>query len=96
MATITNNNIHVENSYMYSKDCMKDALELWRGKYPEYDVFIHRTDNDMIREWCVHNVLYELGIAKERTKDVDLNWPQKWYARVGYFVFGGICKLFTH
>ena len=32
-----------------------------------------RTIESMKIEWCVHNILYDVGIERDRTKDVDLN-----------------------
>ena len=46
-------------------------LLLW---YDEQHSFGFNRSLDSLRvEWTVHNILYELGIEKNRTKDVDLN-----------------------
>ena len=37
-----------------------------------------RSSESLEAEWGVHNVLYRLGIFRSRTKDVGLNFPQKW------------------
>lgn len=45
-----------------------------------------RTVSSMTREWKSHNILYDLHICRKRTKDVDLEYPQKWYYKIGYFI----------
>lgn len=45
-----------------------------------------RTKFGMINEWRVHNLLYSLGIERDRTKSVNLNINQPWYAKLAYFV----------
>lgn len=40
----------------------------------------------MIYEWRTHNLLYALGIAKNRTGSVDLNTGQPWYIKVLYAI----------
>ena len=40
----------------------------------------------MVREWKTHNLLYWLHIAREHTKDVDLEYPQKTWKTVFYFI----------
>lgn len=54
-------------------------------KYP-----ITRTVNSYIREWVGHNRLYELGIAKEHTKDVDLQEPSSLLNELIWLILGGI------
>lgn len=49
----------------------------------------------MVNEWSVHNLLYSLGIQKDRTKDVDLNINQHWYIKVGYFLLSPIYFIFN-
>ena len=36
-----------------------------------------------------------LGLLRKRTGDTDLNWPQKWYIRLGYAVLGTIVWPFV-
>jgi hypothetical protein len=36
----------------------------------------------------VHNRLYKLHILRDRTKDVDLEYKQKWYLKVLYSILG--------
>lgn len=39
----------------------------------------------MIREWRGHNLLFALKIFKKHTRDVDFEYPQKWYFKIGYY-----------
>ena len=48
----------------------------------------------MVLEWAAHNMLYNLNIQRERTKDVDLDYPQKWYYKVGYGICGVVALIF--
>lgn len=40
----------------------------------------------MVNEWRVHNLLYSLGIQRDRTRSVDLNINQPWYMRLIYTI----------
>ena len=42
----------------------------------------------MCLEWATHNALYACHIARDRTKDCDLNYPQNVFVSVAYTVFG--------
>lgn len=87
--TITDNNLHIERSYRYYKKSFRDVFDWARTENPASNVW-KRSFWSLEREWATHNALYALGIARERTADVDLNYPQKWYARVGYAIVGTI------
>lgn len=80
-------NLHIVDSYKVSKWQMRGYLNDTRKKYN-----ISRTNFSMILEWATHNLLYSLHICRNRTKDVDLEYPQKWYYKVGYF-FTGLLAL---
>lgn len=83
---ISDNNICIINSYRYkSKIEMKEILFYLKTLHPDNIVFT-RSINSLIREWRSHNLLYKLGIARKRTKDVDLDYPQKWYYTIAYFM----------
>lgn len=41
------------------------------------DCVLERSNFSLLLEWASHNLLYDLHIARERTKDVDLEYPQK-------------------
>lgn len=80
-------NTRIYNSYQIKKiKDMKNILLYIREKYPT-QVLSHnqRSLFGMINEWRAHNLLYKLGIARERTKHVDLNLGDTIPRRVGYF-----------
>ena len=90
--TITSNNINIKNSYkVTSRERMKVILNIIKEYVEDYDEgietpFDHRSIKSMIREWVAYNNLYTLGYKKEQTKSIDLNYPQKWYVPVIYWV----------
>ena len=86
---ITDNNIHLIDSYLIPKEKMVWELIKIRNLHPSCPVF-QRSFRSLKAEWCSHNAAYFLGIKRERTKDVDLNYPQPWYVRLGYYVGGAI------
>lgn len=90
---ITNNNIHIQDSYKYSKYIMRSTLQIYKDQFKEYDVF-KRSITSMVLEWATHNMLYNLNIQRHRTKDVDIDFPQKWYYKIGYSIFGIIALIF--
>lgn len=90
--TITPHNIHIKDSYiiMYPFE-MRNILEKLKKLLEESGItmdtpFNHRSICSMIREWIAHNNAYVLGYKKERTGNVDLNYSQKWYVKVLYFM----------
>ena len=58
------------------------------------DVVRFRSKTSLLHEWGAHKLLYQLGILESHTESVDLNYPQSWYEKIGYFVVGGIAVLF--
>lgn len=82
-------NIHIDNSYMVFKCEFKPYLEDYHRDHPDCDVF-KRSMFSLQMEWATHNALYALHIARKRTKDVDLNYPNKWawlYNIIGVLVW---------
>ena len=96
--TISTSNIHIEDSYkvispLYMKYVLSDIIEFLNSNHITMDTpFNHRSICSMVNEWKTHNNLYKLNIEPERTKDCDLNYPQKWYMPIIYF-FGGLVVI---
>lgn len=92
-------NISIRNSYL-----IKPILEIEKKLFiithdDEYINFIRRggyqrTVDDMMKEWCAHNLLYDLHILRNRTKDTDLEYKQKPIVKFGYSVLYFIYKIF--
>ena len=85
---VTDNNIHISNSYEYSKNSFGAVFSMLRRKYPKNMVLLNRSDKSMAREWATHNLFYDLNLFRFRTADVDLNYPQRWWEKLGYFIIG--------
>ena len=91
---VTPNNIHIYDSWIYSKHGFQSRLELIQEEHPECEVFKHRNYWHMKMEWATHNLLFDLGLWQDHTEDVDLNWPQKWYISLAYTIVGPVARLF--
>ena len=91
--TIDSSNLHIEDSCVVPKGWFNYALTTIQNVYPTSDVW-KRSEGSLRREWATHNMLYALGMWKDRTKDVDLNYPQKWYMKVAYNIVGMVALLF--
>ena len=87
--TATSNNIKIIDSWQVSKKKFQIELNGIKAEQPECEVW-KRSDCSLCHEWAIHNALYCLGIARSHTKDVDLNYPQKWYVTFAYNFFGAI------
>lgn len=96
VVTISKDNIHIENSYrIYSRTVMYEFLEELKKQLKIACIttetpFNHRSVNSMVNEWVAHNNLYVLHYKTDQTKSVDLDYPQKWYCRLGYWLLSRI------
>ena len=86
---VSQNSIKLIDSYLVSKRAF--STELWqiRGKEPSLPLW-ERSERSLHCEWATHNLLYALGMWRSRTKDVDLNFEQKWYMKLAYGVVGTV------
>lgn len=82
---ISTNNIHIADSFQYTTKKDERNNSVFEKLYPDHIVFT-RSISSLVKEWQSHNLLYRLRIAKDRTKDVDLECPQKWYYKIAYFL----------
>ena len=89
--TYTDDNIHIDDSCKISKRYMESALSAIEAAHPVLSVW-RRSPKSLKREWATHNLLYRLGLWKSRTRDVDLNYPNKWEWL--YNITGAIALLF--
>ena len=92
MYYINDSNINIKNSCEISKKDFDNIINEIRSKFTN-SVLTNRSNYSLKMEWAVHNMMYNFGIYKSRTKDVDLNYPQKWYEKLLYNVFGPISWL---
>lgn len=90
---VTENNIHIKDSYKISKKYFESILKEIKKNYPNCNVW-ERSFCSLKQEWSAHNFLYLLNYKRERVKDVDLNVPIKWYVKIRYFIVGIIGWIF--
>lgn len=89
---ITKSNIQIKDSAFIRKKFFQPVLDYAHMEYP-YCEALQRSDLSLKMEWATHNFLYRLNIKRERTKDVDLNYPcdkPEWL----YIVCGCLCWIF--
>lgn len=91
--TITKGNLHIVDSYKVPKARFEGELAKIKALHPQSDVWL-RSMRSLRREWATHNLCYALHIYRSHTADVDLNYPQKWYAKLTYGIVGTIALIF--
>jgi len=87
--SISTDNIQLKSSFKVKKDDFERELLAMREEHPECLVW-NRSIKSLKREWATHNAFHALGILRRRTADTDLNWPQGWLTRVGYWIAGAV------
>lgn len=84
--------IHIKDSHIVDIPfVMRDILEVLKKELKRSGVTMetpldHRSMRSMINEWIAHNNAYKLNYKPERTGSVDLNYPQKWYVKIIYWL----------
>ncbi len=87
MIHVSDDNIRIENSYTArSRKEIKEVLGYIKYYYPGHLTFKNNSDLVLIAEWCTHNLLYNLGVLRSRTKDVDLNSNKTKLEKIAYLV----------
>ena len=89
LCTLSDDNTHITNSALaLNKEEMRLVIEELRSYFRDKDDLAvnKRSIKSQVREWAAHNFLYDLGVCRLRTSNVDLNAPAKWYAEIGYFI----------
>lgn len=82
-------NIRIDYSALVSKKHFDRVL----SQYANTEVMQHRSLFSLKMEWAVHNFCYMIGYKRERTRDVDLDYPcdkPEWI----YKICGMICWIF--
>ncbi len=99
--TVSENNINIKNSYCVSKKYFHNYYTNVKILYPFCKVPIKREYASLDFEWATHNAIYYIAkrfkLTKiiNRVKDVDLNYPQKWYINWTYNIIGVIVWIFV-
>lgn len=85
---ISENNVTIYNSYRIKrKSLIKHIIKSFKQEYPNHNVSKISTFL-LVNEWATHNLFYNLGIYRNRTKDTDLNVGKKWYINIVYSIIG--------
>lgn len=92
MYYINDTNIHIKDSYKLSKKEFCSLIKEMRLKFVN-PVLQNRSDYSLKMEWACHTLAYYFNISRDRAKNVDLNYPLKWYEKVIYNIFGPISWL---
>ena len=87
--SVSENNIHMDSSFLVSKEDFESELNALREQHPNSQVW-NRSIESLKLEWATHNAFHTMGIFPNRTGHMDLNWPQPWFVRLGYTVIGKI------
>ena len=95
LVKVSKNNIHIENSYKAKtrKDMQIVLNDIRTNHSLEESDVLKRTDKSLIKEWCAHNVLYNLHLFRKHTKDVDLNYPQSKIIEIAYSIVSIFLKV---
>lgn len=92
VVTVSTNNINIKCSYkVKDKDNMRRILGLIKEYVDDYGEgietpFDHRSIKSMVSEWVAHNNAYKVNYKEHQTCNLDLNYPQKWYAPAVYWL----------
>ena len=81
-----------DSAFVHKSDFERELMDV-REKTPGHPTW-ERTTKSLCREWAAHNLAYSLGVKRSKTKDVDLEYPQKVLAKIFYAVVGAISMLF--
>ena len=98
--TVTTNNINIMDSYSIKKSEFHKYYDWVKKWYKDCEVPIKRKYISLDFEWVTHNAIYftakffKINKLVARAKDVDLNYPQKWYINWIYNILGAICWIF--
>ena len=87
-------NIHSEGSSKMSREGFLSALAAADHDAAYLEVVAHRSTRSLLREWAAHKLCYKCGIFRSRTEAVDLDYPQPFVMRAGYFFVGEFALLF--
>lgn len=89
---VMDNRIKIYDSYGIPKAEMEKELLVLKSKYPSHCIW-NRKMKSLKLEWAAHNLLYSMKYKVEKTKDVDLDYPQKWYYKFAYFILGNVALM---
>ena len=93
--SITENNLHINDSAYVPKCAFRRNLVAIHELHPNSEVW-KRSYCSLELEWAAHNFLFMLGLFKSHTESVDLNYPQRWWVTLGYWIVGAVGWIFIN
>ncbi len=85
------NNTQVKNSYLLStKNAIREEVEEIVDYRKMTKRPVTRSINSYVREWRGHNRLYNWGLFRNHTRDVDLNENNNIIEELLWLILGGI------
>ena len=90
---ILGNRVKLLNSCEVKKANFSRELDKIRNLHPTCRLW-HRSEANIKREWAAHNWAYSLGIKRDKSESVDLEYEQKWWVSLAYFIVGNIALIF--
>lgn len=88
---VSDTNIHIFKSYLVNNDGVKKQVIDFLFDYVDR-LAKYRSKKSMFNEWKAHNILHQHGWWVERTADVDFEFHQKWYHKVGYWLVAHLMR----
>lgn len=76
-----NNSVKIKDSYTADKEDCVALVFVIRSYSEEEGIEISRTNSELYGELRLHNMLYSLGIARNHTRDCDVDYIEdpRWY-----------------
>ena len=71
----------------YKVKSRKDMQAILEYLSDNHGLLSGRTIKDMVYEWCVHNLFYDLHLFRSHTETVDMEANQKKYLKILYKCF---------
>ena len=82
---VSSDNIHITDSYLITEaDDMYVILEDIREHALSEGFEYGRSNESWVKEWLAHNVMYSIGISRDRTVSVDLDENESWWRLLLY------------
>lgn len=85
-------NVHINDSYIVGCKDIPSWVQCIKSAGEQNGYTYSRSVQSWINEWKAHNLLFKLGVAPARTRDVDLNEDETMLRRVGYFLLSLLYK----
>ena len=86
--SVSENNVNIKNSFkVKSKKDMYEIIKRIKENNPSNRI-VNLSNFLLVQEWASHNLCYQLGLYKGRTRDVDLDANKPWYIKIVYGIFG--------